>query len=52
MVIGGFQNIIEYLRRRSAGEWDLDSDIADPKHRADTIAYDPQISLSPFINPL
>ena len=37
--IGGFENIIHYLRERSDGQWDLDQHLSNQKDRADITAY-------------
>ena len=37
--IGGFENIVAYLRKRSVGQWDLDRQFSSPKDRADITAY-------------
>lgn len=35
--IGGFENIVDHLRTRSDGQWDID--LSNPKDRADITAY-------------
>ena len=37
--IGGFENIVEYLREKSDGQWDLNRQFSNPKNRADITAY-------------
>ena len=39
IAIGGFENIVHYLRERSNGRWDLDRRFANQKDRADITAY-------------
>ena len=36
--IGGFRNILDYVRQYSHGQWDLDADL-EPQEQADCIAY-------------
>ncbi|KAI9715271.1 MAG: hypothetical protein M1812_006082 [Candelaria pacifica] len=36
--VGGFGNIVQYLKRYSDGKWDLDAEL-DPEQRADCIAF-------------
>lgn len=36
--IGGFENIVDYLRKRSDGDWDIDRQFSNPKDRADVTA--------------
>lgn len=35
---GGFENIVDYLRKKSDGQWDLDRQLTNPKDRADITA--------------
>ena len=35
--IGGFRNILDYVRQYSHGQWDLDSEL-EPQEKADCIA--------------
>lgn len=37
--IGGFENIVHYLRKRSDGQWDLDQQYSSQKDKADITAY-------------
>ena len=37
--IGGYENIIHYLRKKSNGQWDLDRHLSNSKDRADVTAY-------------
>lgn len=37
--IGGFENIVHYLRQRSDGQWDLDRQFSSQKDEADITAY-------------
>ncbi|KAF6234794.1 hypothetical protein HO173_007014 [Letharia columbiana] len=37
--IGGFENIVDYLRKRSDGDWDIDRQFSNPKDRADVTAF-------------
>lgn len=37
--LGGFENIVDYLRKRSDGQWDLDRQLSNPKDKADITAY-------------
>ncbi|CAF9912633.1 MAG: hypothetical protein ALECFALPRED_008230 [Alectoria fallacina] len=39
IAIGGFENIVDYLRKRSDGQWDLDRQLSAPKGRADITAF-------------
>lgn len=39
MTIGGFENIVDYLRKRLDGQWDLDRQLSVPTARADITAY-------------
>lgn len=44
--IGGFQNIVDYLRHRSDGQWDLDAQFHESKDRADITAFSSHIFTS------
>lgn len=35
--IGGFRNILDYVRQHSHGQWDLDREL-EPQEKADCIA--------------
>lgn len=37
--IGGFENIVQHLSKKSDGRWDLDQQLPDPEDRADITAY-------------
>lgn len=37
--IGGFENIVDFLRKKSDGQWDLDRQLTNPKDRADITAF-------------
>ena len=39
IAIGGFENIVHHLRKRSNGQWDLDRHFTNQKDRADITAY-------------
>jgi sorting and assembly machinery component 37 len=36
--VGGFRNIVDYIRQFSRGKWDLDAEL-EGRERADCIAY-------------
>lgn len=44
--IGSFQNIIDYLRQKSDGQWNLDAQFDDRKDRADITAFSSHILMS------
>ncbi|KAL6716719.1 hypothetical protein ACLMJK_006287 [Lecanora helva] len=58
VTVGGFENIIDYLRQKSNGKWDLDSHFTNPQDRADITAFishlrtqlSPLLSLSLYIS--
>jgi len=37
--LGGLQNIIDYLRQKSSGKWDLDHEFNSSREKADITAY-------------